>query len=80
MKWMLIVMVLGTTPVETGMIFDDLDSCYQAEEAMRKEYLRSYLYWQDWAIKNPKESGYPDNDAFMKKRLTFGLCIPHAAR
>ena len=35
MKWTLIVVVFGTMPVETDLIFNSLDDCLKAEEAMR---------------------------------------------
>ena len=36
MKWMLFVLVFGTHPVETNLLFDNLDACLKAEEHMRK--------------------------------------------
>ena len=42
MKWMLFVLVFGTHPVETNLLFDNLDACLKAEENMRKEYARAY--------------------------------------
>ena len=36
MKWMLFVLVFGTHPVETNLLFDSLDACLKAEETMRK--------------------------------------------
>ena len=40
MKWMLFLLVLGH-PVETNLIFDNLNACFKAEEAMRKEYAKA---------------------------------------
>ena len=42
MKWMLFVLVFGTHPVETNLLFDSLDACLKAEETMRKDYARAY--------------------------------------
>ena len=42
MKWMLFVLVFGTHPVETNLLFDSLDACLKAEETMRTEYARAY--------------------------------------
>ena len=42
MKWMLFVLVFGSYPVETNLMFDNLDACLKAEQTMRKEYARSY--------------------------------------
>ena len=41
MKWMLFLLVLGH-PVETNLIFDTLNACLKAEDAMRKEYAKAY--------------------------------------
>ena len=61
MKWTLIVVVFGTMPVETDLIFNSLDDCLKAEEAMRAEYVRAYKDWtagqkKALAIKPPKRS------------------------
>ena len=41
MQWMLFVLVFGSHPVETNLLFDNLDACLKAEETMRKEYARA---------------------------------------
>jgi hypothetical protein len=77
MKWMLVVMA-GAMPIETGLLFDDLDSYHRAEEAMRAEYARSFNDWLAWAKQNPKQSGYPASQESMSKRMASGICVPHA--
>ena len=37
MKWMLVVMIFGSHAVKTDVIFDTLDKCLAAEEAVRAE-------------------------------------------
>ena len=35
-----------------------------------------------WASQNPKESGFPESQAYMQKRIgldTYYTCIPHKA-
>jgi hypothetical protein len=32
MKWMLLVLIYGTIPVKTGLVFDTIDDCLKAEE------------------------------------------------
>jgi hypothetical protein len=81
MKWMLLVLVFGATPIETGLFFDSLDDCLKVEETMRNEYARVYNTWHAWAEANLKEAGYPKSDKFMRNRdgiETSGTCIPHA--
>lgn len=42
MKWMLLVLIYGTIPVKTGLLFDTIEDCLKAEEAMRDSYVRTY--------------------------------------
>ena len=79
MKWVLVVMVFGTAPVKTDLVFNSIDECLKAETQMRHEYARAYNSWLQWALKNQKEAGYPENTEIMQKR--FGLyntatCVP----
>jgi hypothetical protein len=81
MKWMLLVLIYGTIPVKTGLVFDTIDECLKAEEQMRGEYARVYNAWRTWAEANPKEAQYPDSQKFNWRRdglETTGTCIPHA--
>ena len=56
----LLVFALGSTPIETGLMFDSLDDCLKAEQNMRAEYLRDYNAWVAWAQANKAESDYPE--------------------
>jgi hypothetical protein len=38
MKWMLVVLVFGVTPMETGLSYNSLDYCLKAEERMRADW------------------------------------------
>jgi hypothetical protein len=39
MKWMLVVLVAGVTPVQTDvLLFEKLSDCLAAEEQLRKAY------------------------------------------
>jgi hypothetical protein len=44
-KWTLLILVLGTHPVGTNMVFDSLAQCLQAEYAMRSEQARAFNEW-----------------------------------
>ena len=82
MKWMLVAMVFGSAPVKTDLVFDRLSDCLQAEDKMKAEYASAYNVWDDWARKNPQESGYPKSKEFQMKRIGLynpGTCIPHQA-
>jgi hypothetical protein len=81
MKWMLLVLIYGTIPVKTGLVFDTIDECLKAEEQMRGEYTRVNNAWRSWAEANLKDSQYPDSQKFNWRRdgmETTGTCIPHA--
>ena len=81
MKWMLLVLIFGTIPVKTELLFDSIEDCLKSEEQMRKEYARVYNDWHAWAQAHPKEANYPDSQKFMWRRdgmETTATCIPHA--
>ncbi len=71
MKWMLVIMALGTTPIQTGLIYDTLDACYTAEDRVAAEYVRLY---NDWVANN---RGRPV-PTFITQRLARGICVPHS--
>ncbi len=76
MKWMLIVLIMGATPVKTGLVYETVDDCYAAENEMSAEYTRYYNDWVAWAKDHQKESGYPTVPAYITQRLMHGVCIP----
>lgn len=81
MKWMFVVIVFGTMPVKTDLLFDSIDECLKAEEAMRAAYGQALNHWHNWAKRNPSEAGYPSSERFQLKRIGIenqGTCIPHA--
>lgn len=45
MKWMLVVLVGGVTPVQTDVMFDKLSDCLAAEEQLRKAYTDALDAW-----------------------------------
>ncbi len=82
MKWMLVVMVFGSTPVETDIIFNSLGECLKAEDAIRSLVAEAYNTWRTWARANPSNSGFPGIESFAQKRIELrngGTCVPHAA-
>jgi hypothetical protein len=81
MVWMLIAFVAGEL-VETGLTYESLEACLEAEDAIRREHAEAYNKWLVWAQENPEQSGYPDSQGFMKRRIglsTNYTCIPVAA-
>jgi hypothetical protein len=82
MKWMLVVMIFGTQPVKTEMLFDSLGQCSGAATAMRNQQAELYNLAIDWGKKQePKEIGGLKNYEADRRRA-LGLenvptCIPH---
>jgi hypothetical protein len=74
MKWMLIVLVFGSHPMETGLLYNSLDDCVKAEMTMRSEWARIAAAWQ----KEYREQ--PVTEGFIAKQSPMGTCIPHAER
>lgn len=81
MKWMLVILVMGVAPVKTGLTFDTLQDCLEAEDLVRTEIAEALNRWLKWAAANPEQSGYPASEAFMTRRIgmqNIATCIPHA--
>ena len=45
MKWILVVLIGGVTPVQTDVQFDKLSDCLSAEEQLRNTYADAYEAW-----------------------------------
>lgn len=81
MKWMLVVVVFGSAPVPTNLVFPTLAECLRAEDEMRQAYAEAFNTWLSWARANPSRAGYPGSQSFMQRRLGLenqGTCIPYA--
>jgi hypothetical protein len=72
MKWMLMIVALGTTPIQTNSMYDSLDACYAAEDKIAAEYARTFSRWIE---ANPGRA-VPQ---FIKQRPARGICIPHSS-
>jgi hypothetical protein len=80
MKWILVIMVLGTQPIQTQLEFENLALCLRTEEQIRTLYADEFANWVRWAKANPVEARYPASEAFMRNRTglsNFGVCIPY---
>lgn len=80
MKWMLIVLVGGVTPVSTNLVFDKFSECLAAEEQMRQHYLDAFDAWDRSAVANAeRRRDYRRARDMQAKRLlgNVGTCVPH---
>jgi len=80
MKWILVVLIGGVTPVQTDVQFDKLSDCLSAEEQLRKTYADAYEAWDRSAAVNiERRRDYRKAREFQERRLAnTGTCIPHA--
>ncbi len=80
MKWMLLVMVFGSQPVETDLIFDSVRACYKAIPEIRAG--QSSLYID--LLQGSSLIAFEDrNEWDQKTRAEIGklhryTCIPYA--
>jgi hypothetical protein len=80
MKWILVVLIGGLTPVQTDVQFDKLSDCLSAEEQLRNTYADAYEAWDRSAALNiERRRDYRKAREFQERRLAnTGTCIPHA--
>ena len=81
MKWMLVVLVSGVTPVSTNLVFDKFSDCLTAEEQMRQHYIDAFEAWdRSAAVNADRRRDYRRAREMQAKRLlgNVGTCIPHA--
>lgn len=80
MKWILVVLIGGVTPVQTDVQFDKLSDCLSAEEQLRNTYADAYEAWDRSAALNiERRRDYRKAREFQERRLAnTGTCIPHA--
>src|SRR5215207_7877871 len=80
MKWMLVVLVGGITPVNTNLVFEKFADCLAAEEQMRKHYADAFETWDRGAVvKFERRREYARARDLQAKRLlgNVGTCVPH---
>ena len=80
MKWMIVVLVGGVTPVNTNLVFDKFSDCLAAEEQMRKHYADAFEAWDRGAARSiERRRDYSRARDVQAKRLlsNIGTCVPH---
>jgi len=79
MKWMLVVLVGGMTPVQTDVIFEKLSDCLAAEEQLRKAYTDALVAWDKQAAMTfeRRRDYVRARDLQARKLDNSGTCIPH---
>ena len=82
MKWMLVVLVGGLTPVNTNLLFEKFADCLAAEEQMRSHYADAFETWDRRAgEKIERRREYVRARDLQAKRLlsNVGTCVPYGA-
>ena len=82
MKWMLVVLVGGITPVNTDLIFEKFSDCLAAEEQMRRHYADAFEAWDRSAASTfDRRRDYAWARDLQAKRLlsNSGTCVPHGS-
>ena len=80
MKWILVVLVGGVSPVNTDLVFDKFADCLAAEQQMRQHYSDAFDAWDRMAAARiDRRSDYKKARDIEAKRLlgNIGTCIPH---
>lgn len=80
MKWMLVVLVGGVTPVNTDLVFDKFSECLSAEEQMRQHYVDAFEAWDRSAAATiDRRRDYKRARDLQAKRLlsNIGTRVPH---
>ena len=79
MKWMLVVLVGGVTPVQTDVLFEKLSDCLAAEEQLRKAYTDALEAWDKRAaLAFDRRRDYVRARQLQARKLdNSGTCIPH---
>src|SRR5262249_14892116 len=80
MKWMLVVLVGGVSPVNTDLVFDKFSDCLAAEEQMRQHYADAFDAWDRVAAARiDRRRDYKKARDIEAKRLlgNVGTCVPH---
>jgi hypothetical protein len=80
MKWMLVVLVGGVSPVNTDLVFDKFSDCLAAEEQMRQHYADAFEAWDRMAAARiDRRRDYKRAREVEAKRLlsNIGTCVPH---
>ena len=79
MKWMLVVLIGGVTPVQTDVIFEKLADCLAVEEQLRKTYSDALMAWDQRAATTfERRRDYVRARELQARKLdNIGTCIPH---
>ena len=84
MKWILVVLIGGVTPVTTDLTFQKLSDCLAAEVQLGQTYAEAFDAWSQRDQPSPERYGrrrerdyYRVRELEIKKFANTGTCVPH---
>lgn len=86
MKWILVVLIGGATPVPTDLVFEKLTDCLAAEVQLRRAYADAFAASAQQIIspdtirseRHRRRDYYRLREMEAKKVSNSGTCIPHS--
>ena len=85
MKWILVVLIGGVTPLPTDLVFEKLSDCLAAEEQLRRAYADAFEAWNrrssaafDRFDRRTGRDYYRLRKLEAEKVSDTGTCIPHS--
>jgi hypothetical protein len=84
MKWILVVLIGGVTPLATDVTFEKLADCLAAEQQLRQAYADAFEAWNQQAAtsdhfdRRHRRDFYRSREMEAKKFANTGTCVPHA--
>ena len=84
MKWILVVLIGGVTPIPTDVTFEKLSDCLVAEQQLRKAYADAFDAWDrqtatsDHFDRHRRRDYYRAREIEAKRFANTGTCVPHA--
>jgi hypothetical protein len=85
MKWVLVVLIGGMSPIQTNVTFVKLSDCLAAADQLRQTYAEAFDAWNrrtqiapDRFERPRRREYYRDRDPEAKMFANTGTCVPHA--
>jgi hypothetical protein len=85
MKWLLVVLVGGVSPIQTDLVFEKLSDCLAAEEQLRQTYAEALVTLSQRAAIEQEQLGrharrdrYRMRESESRRFANSGTCVPHS--
>jgi hypothetical protein len=85
MKWLLVVLVGGVSPIQTDLVFEKLSDCLAAEQQLRQTYAEALIalserraIQQEQLGRHARHDRYRMRETESRRFANTGTCVPHA--